>query len=249
MSNPSPRRRFLAAACCLATLAAVPPSRAADRVDGRGPTQAQARTPGAFTGVSLRIPADVEIRAGATESVTVETSQNLLPLIETAVVHDTLEIRLRDGVAGVRADTLRIVVQAPHIERLAVAGSGTIKADRLRGTELQLQVAGSGSIAAGDIECRAVAASIAGSGDMTLGGAAGKLNASVSGTGRLAAARLKADSVNLSLLGSGTATVSATRELNSSLLGSGTVRYYGDPVLRSSSLGSGSIRQEAGAPP
>jgi hypothetical protein len=59
---------------------------------------------------------------------------------------------------------LKTVVQARSIERLALAGSGSIDADTLRGPKLQFDIGGSGSIKVKGIEAETVAVSVGGSG-------------------------------------------------------------------------------------
>jgi hypothetical protein len=248
MTSHSPRRQFLGAACALAALAAAPCARAAEQVDGRGGVQVQARAPGAFTAVELSLPAQVEVRLAGADGLTIETDGNLLPLIETPVVDGTLEIRLARSVAGIHPTVLRIVVHARRIERLAVAGSGSIATEALRAAALKLSVAGTGSIAAARLHCDALEASLAGSGSITVDGEAPALRASVAGSGDLAAGRLRSDTARVSLAGSGSATVWTAGELTASLVGSGDVRYYGNPRVRTSSVGSGTVRRAAGSP-
>jgi hypothetical protein len=248
MNRHSHRRQFLLAACAAAALAAATGARAADQVEGRGAVQVQTRTPGAFTAVRLSVPAQVVVRTGEPDSLAIETDANLLPLIETAVVDGALEIRLARGVDGIRPTTLRIVVHARRIDRLAVAGSGRMTAESLHAASLQLDVAGTGSISAGQLRCDAVAASLTGSGAITLDGEAPTLSASVSGSGDLAAGRLRSDTVHVSLAGSGHATVWAAGELNASLVGSGDLRYYGHPRVHAASVGGGAVRRVAGSP-
>jgi hypothetical protein len=248
MNSLRSRRALLFAACGVTLVAAAPAVRAGETLAGRGPVQAQVRTPGAFTGVALRMPAEVEVSAGATDTVTVETSRDLLPLVETIVVRDTVVIRLREGVSGVDAAVLRIKVQARRIDALAVAGSGSIKAESLRSPSLKLSVTGSGSLVAARLHCGALDAAVAGSGSITVDGEATAFTASLAGSGDLMAARLRSDVARVSLAGSGTATVWTTGELVASLLGSGDVRYYGRPKLRISTLGSGAVRRVADAP-
>ena len=248
MTKSSPRRQFLATAWALAALAAAPSARAAEQVDGRGSVQLQTRAPGAFTAVQLGMTAQVEVRIGGADDITIETDDNLLPLIETPVVNGALQIRLSRSVAGIHPTTLRIVVRARRIDRLAVAGSGSMRTEALRAGSLKLDVAGTGSIVAAGLHCDALEASVAGSGSITVDGEAPTLTASVAGSGDLVAGRLRSETARVSLAGSGNATVWTAGALTASLVGSGDLRYYGNPRVRTSSVGSGTVRQAAGSP-
>ena len=138
---------------------------AGNSVKGSGKLQKQVREVGNFNGVALNVPGTVELRIGNTEGVTIETDDNILPLIETAVENGTLRIRPARRNSNLRQTALTIVVHARQVERVSVGGSGTINASGLRGDKLRFDVGGSGSINAGQLDARAVAIAIGGSGN------------------------------------------------------------------------------------
>jgi hypothetical protein len=73
----------------LATAALALPATAAwawgETVKGNGIIKQETRALGRFTGVALGLPAQVEIRMGNVESVSIETDENILPWVETSV--------------------------------------------------------------------------------------------------------------------------------------------------------------------
>ena len=89
----SPNRRRLLAACALALAAgtASVPALAewsfgrSEQVQGNGKIVRQARNIGHFNGLATALPGNVEIRTGNSEGLSIETDENLLPLIETVV--------------------------------------------------------------------------------------------------------------------------------------------------------------------
>jgi hypothetical protein len=221
---------------------------AADRVEGSGPVRTQTRRLDAFTGIALGVPAELEVRIGAAEGITIETNENLLPFIETAVEHGSLQIRPARPDLSLAASVLKMVVTTRRVDSLSLPGAGTISAASLRAPRLNLQVGGSGSIVLARVECESLAASISGSGVIMLDGATSDLSASIAGSGKLRAGRLKSQAVNVSIMGSGEATVWAAVRLNASVAGSGTVRYYGSPAVQAATVGSGSAERLGPAP-
>ena len=251
--NPITTERIVAllGLCAVALAVGLPAPRAAAgvfSVDGNGTIVKQNRQLGHFTGIAVSLPAQVEVRIGDAESATVETDENLLPLVETVVEGGTLKIRA-GGRRSIDAHVLKIVVQARQIDQMALGGPGTITADTLRSPKLSLEVGGSGSIQVKSAEADAISASIGGSGSMRLdGGAARKLSVSIGGSGDLQAGKLKADDVSVNIGGSGEATVWAGSALKAAVAGSGDVNYYGDPAVQLSSVGSGRARRLGAAP-
>ena len=221
---------------------------AGSSVKGSGKLQKQVREVGNFNGVALNVPGTVELRIGNTEGVTIETDDNILPLIETAVENGTLRIRPARRSSNLHPTALTIVVHARQVERVSVGGSGTINADGLRGDKLRFDVGGSGSINAGKLDARSVSVAIGGSGNFKAGGRTEQLSASIGGSGNIAAGRLAANNVQVSIGGSGEAEVWARDNLAISIGGSGEVSYYGDPQISKSMQRSNSIRRLGSSP-
>ena len=253
MTAPRLTRRLAASMLALTALAAVVPATYArgwgmGMTQGSGTFKTETRTPGHFTGVSMSLPGSVELRTGASESVTIETDDNLMPLIETVVEDGVLQIRSTKRNVGIAPRRLKIVVQAKGVDQLSLGGSGTIDADALRGAKVRIELGGSGSIKVRGVETDALTVALGGSGDLRVGaGATKKLSLSIGGSGDVDLGKLQSVDASVSIAGSGEATISVRDNLNVSMAGSGDVNYYGDPRVRKSSVGSGSANRMGAA--
>ena len=260
--TPTTLRRRLLAACAFAaaatvTTAALSPAPAlavdwnfgkSEQVKGSGNIKRETRQVAGFKGLALALPGQVEVRTGSSEGLSIETDDNLLPLIETVVEDGTLKIRARNKV-NLRTRNLKVVVQTRGVERLALAGSGSIDADRMAGARLQFDLGGSGNIRVGKAEGDALSVNLGGSGDLKVNeGSARKLSASLGGSGTVDMARVRLDTADVTLAGSGNATLWVQKALEMSVAGSGDVNYYGDPQVSKSVVGSGSARRLGPAP-
>jgi len=240
----------------LAALALIAPATEAvagswsgDRVQGNGNIKKQTRELAHFTGLALSLPANVELRIGNSEGITIETDDNLLPLIETVIENNTLKIRPVKRTMSLDTRTMKIVLQAKSIDRIALGGSGSIESDPLKGGKLDFDLGGSGSINVKAIESDAVSVTIGGSGNLKSGGgAAGKLSVSIGGSGDVQLGQLKTNEASVRVAGSGEATVWARDSLSVTIAGSGDVNYYGDPKISKTVAGSGSAKRLGGAP-
>ncbi|MES2297790.1 MAG: head GIN domain-containing protein [Pseudomonadota bacterium] len=214
-----------------------------ERIKGSGNVKKQSRELAHFTGVAMALAGTVEVRIGNSEGVTIETDDNLLPLVETSIENGTLRIRAAKKHVNLETRTLHIVVQAKSIERLSLGGSGTLVADGLRTPSLQLDLGGSGTIDVKNIECDAVSVALGGSGDVKGGGKTRKLSVSIGGSGDVRLDGLKANEASVNIGGSGQATLAAQDSLSVTIAGSGDVNYYGDPKLSQTIVGSGSVKR------
>jgi hypothetical protein len=215
-----------------------------ENVKGNGSIKKQARELGHFTGVSFGLPGTMEIRLGNTESVTIETDDNLLPMIETVVDDGTLRVRAVKRNTNFDTRTLKFIVTTKQLERLSLGGSGTVDADVMRGGKMHVDIGGSGNINVKGIEGDTVSVSVGGSGNLKAGpGSAKRLSVSIAGSGDVSMGQVKAGEASVSIAGSGNATIAVRDNLSASIVGSGDVEYYGDPKVSKTVMGSGSARK------
>jgi hypothetical protein len=217
-------------------------------VAGSGKLKTETRAVSGFTGISLFLGGVVEIRQGNTEGVTVETDDNLLPLIETVVEHGDLKIRTAPANLSYTTRQMKFVVSAKNIDSLAIAGSGDILSEALKAAALKASISGSGDIRIKSLEAGTLTVSIAGSGDFAAAGHASSMHARIAGSGDIQAENLEAKTVDVGIAGSGDATFWVRNTLNANVAGSGDVKYYGDARVKKSIKGSGSLERLGAAP-
>lgn len=222
--------------------------RGGEHVQGNGKVVKQSREVSHFTGLALAVPGDVELRMGNTESLTIETDENLQELIEAVVENGTLRVRPIKRDLQLNTRNMKVIVQAKTIDRIAVGGSGSVDADNLKAPKLQFDVGGSGSINVHNMESDAVAVSLGGSGSLKAAGSTDRLQVSIGGSGNVQTEKLAARDVSVSIGGSGKAVVWAKQSLNLSVAGSGDIAYYGDPQVSKSIMGSGTVKRIGGNP-
>ncbi len=217
-------------------------------VSGSGRISKVQRSVTGFKGVRLDLPGQVEIIQGDSESVVIETDDNLAPLVETMIEGDQLMIRSTQRHKTLRPSSLRITVHARTVEQLSVSGSGKLMAERLQSPKLQALISGSGDIRINALNADTLTVSIAGSGDFIAAGKADSVQSSIAGSGDLNIDTLAAKNVELRIAGSGDAKVWASQTLAIKISGSGNVAYYGDASVTQTVAGSGRIKKLGAVP-
>ena len=240
------RRPFLALAG-LGLLAATLPSVAANTVRGSGTATTQRRGIGSFVGVALGAPFAVVLRPASKEAIEIVADDNILPLIETTLrgsgSNRTLQIDLaRDARVDPRTKIV-VTVDVVRLERIALAGSGSIEAKSFRLAKLDAAVGGSGSIAVGDLDAGELAVAIGGSGAFRADGRAKKLSVNIAGSGNCETDQLAAADVSVAVAGSGDARVRADSTLSASIAGSGDVYHSGAATPQVAIVGSGRVKR------
>ena len=210
-------------------------------VTGNKNIQREARSLSGFTFVHASGSANVFVSKGDF-AVIVEADENLIPIIETEVVDNTLKISYMRGF-NIRNATVRIHIAMPDVQGFAATGSGGIQSTSplTSSDDFEAVVSGSGSIKA-DIHARDMNLKGTGSGSIALAGAADEVDISLSGSGSYRGLDLKARDVEIRISGSGSAQVNASENLKARISGSGNVSYRGNPNISQSIYGSGRVK-------
>jgi len=202
-----------------------------------------------FRGVSLAIPAKLEVIQGDTESFVMEGPAEDLARVEVEVNKSgILDIHRKDRSWSSWNPKIRITVNAKNVESLGISGSGDISAKTVRSPKLSLAISGSGDIRIPAMDTESAHLSISGSGDIEVGGKAARVTSNISGSGGVKAKALEARSVSVKIAGSGDVAVWARESLDVSIAGAGDVRYYGDPTVDKRVVGSGSVKRLGASP-
>lgn len=217
-------------------------------VSGSGHVSRTQRQVSAFKGVSLELPARVEIVQGEAEGLVIEADDNIAPLIETVVENEQLKIRVAQRFKSLKPTVLKLTLHVRALEQISIAGSGDVIAQKLQSPTLEVRIAGSGDVRLAALQADSLSVSISGAGDFMAAGRADNARYSIAGSGALKCSALASKNVRISIAGSGDATVWASQTLNVSIAGSGDVGYYGDATLAQSVAGSGRIKKLGSAP-
>lgn len=208
----------------------------------------QTRELGHFTGLSIQLPATIELRQGEEERITIDTSDNLLAQIETVVDGMSLKIRPRDPRMRIHAKTLKIIIEARKISAIEIGSSAALHAASLRAMKLNIAIGGSSQVRFDLLENDVLSVALGGSGVFQAAGQGRELSASIGGSGLVDTGRFKVDIASINIGGAGHVKVAARSTLRMNLAGSGEVGYYGDPKVSSSVVGSATFARLGAMP-
>jgi hypothetical protein len=185
----------------------------------------------------------VNVEQGDEYRLSVEADENLLSYIRTYIEGNTLVLETRSGRCIRSNEPIIINIVSRDIEKLKLAGSGTINANNFTNEELGIELTGSGVIECRRINIDYLLAELPGSGIIELSGSAGTSEFELSGSGLIKAIDLKADRCFASISGSGNIYTYVIELLDVTISGSGNLYYDGTPRINEKITGSGSIRR------
>ncbi len=202
----------------------------------------ETRSVSGFHAIAISTVGNVLLSQGAEESLTIEGSDNVIPLIKTEVVNGVLEIKTDEplNIVGMQGkNTLTIIIQVKELDNVTVSGVANINMDALGAPSLELIMSGAGKINMQMISGMDLKVTVSGLGDVTLSGIYRTAEFSISGAGPVNAADLRLETADVNVSGVGNVTLWVTGSLTGTISGAGTVSYYGSPQTSTSATGIG----------
>jgi hypothetical protein len=200
---------------------------------------------GAFEGIEVAGPYDVDVRTGSAPSVSASGPQKLLDHMVVEVEDGKLRIHPeeRHGMfnwgSGIHGNA-RVAVTVPALREASIAGSGGISVDKVNGDRFDGAVAGSGDLSIESLNVQSLELSIGGSGDVRAGsGQAGTAKYNIAGSGGIDARGVRVGTASVSVAGSGSIHGQATQTADVNIMGSGDVTLTGGAKCNVSKMGSG----------
>lgn len=210
-----------------------------ETVKGSGEVIAEERQLSEFKTIRLKGVGRIVLTQGEPHAVSIETDDNIMPLIETEIQNDQLIIS--QGNYNLRPTKLDFHITVAHLKGIAISGAGdVIGKSRFVSDDFAAKISGSGDMDL-ELDVANLETAISGSGSMNLTGRADRHDAQISGSGRINAFDMQARNVSLKISGSGDCKVNATEILHARISGSGDVFYKGHPRITSKMSGSGSL--------
>lgn len=168
---------------------------------------------------------------------------------------EKLRFVLKDGTLGIHRENgsrnntaVDIAVTMPAPEKIVIAGSGSITADKLA-KDAEIAIMGSGKAVAREVDSDELEVKIAGSGQIEAEGNARELELKIAGSGSGKMAGLKVEDANVDIVGSGDAVFASDGTVKAKAVGSGTVTVRGSAKCTIKSVGSGTLNCEPAAAP
>ena len=230
-------------------------------VKGSGNIVTQTFDVSGFDRIALEGFGEVFVEQGQTESLSVQTDDNLISLLDIKVQGKELRLGIKPGVDASPTESITYNVTVRDLNGVSLSGSGNFHVAAVKSSDLTVSLAGSGDIdvksaeadnlsldlnGSGNITIEAINAntvdtSLEGSGTIKLEGNARTQTLALSGSGNYLAEDLEIDKTDITVPGSGNVTVWTNDELKLRISGSGSIQYYGNPTVDQSVSGSGSI--------
>ncbi len=236
--------RRLIQAALLVTASAAVAACGIHRTEEAGPQTSRTFPVGAFSSLEVAGPYEVRVHDGANPGVSVTGPQNILDHMVVEVDGNELQIHSKKNGMFNRGnwgshDKVVVEVTTPTLDGVAIAGSGDIAVDQVRGSSFKGAVAGSGSLAIAAIDVQSLKLEIAGSGDINAAGKANQGEYEIAGSGSILAPEVTTHILKVSIAGSGDVAAHSSGTADVEIIGSGDVTVTGGAKCKVDKMGSG----------
>lgn len=199
-----------------------------------------------FNSLEVAGPYEVQVRTGSGPSVSANGPQKMIDHLVVEVKGDKLLIH-PEAQRGFHFGwhyngKVHVEVTVPQLAGAAIAGSGDIHVNEVKGSAFEGSVAGSGSLGLDTVDVQTLKLSIAGSGDVkAASGRAQNVKYEIGGSGDIDAKGVEAQTADVSIAGSGSVAAHATGTANVDIMGSGDVDMTGGAKCSVNKQGSGTV--------
>jgi hypothetical protein len=208
----------------------------------------------AFRRLELNGAADVTLRQGTAEHLSVQTPARGLSVIAN-VEGGTLMLDAHDTrrwwqslLGGARTNrSAKVTITFRDLDAVTISGAVNVAAAALETPELLVEASGGSTLRIDRLKTRLLHVDADGALKARLAGTATEQRISISGAGEYNAGDLASETASVDVSGVGTVVLRVEKALSASISGAGSVEYYGNPQVRQSISGVGKVRQRQAA--
>jgi hypothetical protein len=213
-------------------------------VFGSGKVVTGTRDVSGFDKVSVSGGGELVIIQDGTESVTVETDDNLMQYVVAEVRGGTLNLSLdNNGMSNFSPTHLVFTVHVKNLTGVTTSGAWDFIAAEIDTDNLDILVSGTGIVDIGTLTADSLTVNFSGTGELDAAGQVTSLSLTISGTGDVRAADLKSETAEIQISGTGDVLLWVTGSLTVDISGTGTVQYYGNPQMNINTSGTGDVQR------
>jgi hypothetical protein len=212
-------------------------------IQGSGNVTRESREVSGFTEVALNGIGTLTIRRTASESLTIEAEDNIIPRLTTEVENGRLTIGVEPNTNIQTTEPINYELTVRDLSTLQMLGAGNIDARSISTDNLEIANSGSGEINLANIDTGSLKLTSGGSGEVKTAGRTGSQDVEVLGSGDYQGEDLKSEEARVDVRGSGEAFLNVSDSLDVRIIGSGSVEYVGDPTISQEILGAGELRR------
>jgi hypothetical protein len=215
-------------------------------IQGSGVKSTETRDVPGSSGVRVMGAITAEVALGEKPSVVISGDDNIVPLVVTEVVDDTLVIRMKDNTRYAAKEPLKATITATSLVSAEATGAVNLTVQAGSSPHFRGEASGASSLTVNGLDTPKLELGASGASTVTAYGKAASLMADASGASTLHLSKLEVESARVNLSGASKGTVHAARSIEGDASGASSLKVAGQPATRKvSKSGASSVSYEA----
>ncbi len=214
------------------------------RVRGDGHITTETRSVTGYNSIDVSGAIDVYVKQDSTQTINIETDQNLMPYIIVREEGGVLKIYPKDNSNLRPTGAIKVYVSGSNFKKFEASGACDYYSEnKISNTEsISIEMSGS-SDATLELNSPKITAELTGAGKLTLKGETKDLSINGTGSSDFKCFDMQAENVDVDVTGASDAEVFASVRLNITATGSSDVVYKGNPSVSQKVTGAGSVKK------
>jgi hypothetical protein len=197
-------------------------------VKGNGNILTENRQVSGFDRISVAGAGKIVLVKAEEESLSIETDENLLPLIQSSVRGGCLHLG-PENVSMSPSRSIHYILKYKHLNALTCSGAIHAEGSQIESESLDLRLSGASSVKVLDLKTDRLMADISGATHVEIGGKAREQKVGLSGASKYQAGNLDSETVRLDCSGASSVTLWVRNHLTAHLSGASSLDYFGAP--------------------
>ncbi|WP_149240722.1 head GIN domain-containing protein [Dyadobacter sp. 32] len=187
----------------------------------------------------------IDVKQGASYSVTAEGRSEDLSDIESSVSGGELKLRYKNNGWNKNRKTVHVRITMPNLQGVDFSGATEVTVGRFSGVKnMDIEVSGASKVSM-ELAAQKVSMDLSGASSLVLVGKCDVLNGEVSGASSFKGKDFPAREVNIEASGASSAAVVASAAIHAEASGASSIRYSGDAKdIHSSTSGASSVKRQ-----
>ena len=197
-------------------------------VQGSGTIISENRDVSSFEKVSVAGAGDIVLIKSEEESLSIETDDNLVPLIQTSIRGGCLHIG-PDNVNLRPSKSIHYTLKYKKLNAVDCSGAIHVEGKQIETENFDLNLSGASSVKIEGMKADRLKMGISGAVHVELSGKVREQKIELSGASNYQAGNLESESARVDVSGASEITLWVRKDLNAQLSGASSLRYYGSP--------------------
>jgi Putative auto-transporter adhesin, head GIN domain len=194
------------------------------RVAAKGRVETRDFSVQPYHGISMRFPADFDIRSAANDRISISAESEVL---------EALRIGVKDGILIFDAknfqttEPIKVRIEARQLNLVRIDSSGNIALKDLNTERLSVESSASAHITMAGLICDSLKLTASGAETVKIAGRAKTFELKADGSSDIDASKFEAQSVTATVSGASSASVKSVADLRATASDSATIKYHG----------------------